>query len=195
MTAPAQKAHRYSSDLDGLKAVVADVKYLKDITIRLTGVIREENLISTGIRSRLELFKGFIDKIITGAHDADVQRTVGFGGALERDFNLELDSLFSGSVAAFTGTAETIRRESPEVFAANRQQIEEALANLTAADQKSRDYDEMLSPYMDAHKLLVPMLSSIRRDKQEQEVRAREASRHSRSTKTMIELRELVGAL
>ena len=191
-----KKPLRYAPTLEGLLEVVGEVRTLKMIAVKLPVVGSAIWGEGSKIPDRIGMLAGFVTKIMKGASDADIPRTIGFGVKLLNEMDEDLGKFFESSVGIMTNTALRVKESAPDLYAEAADEIERVLGALTqAVNSTEHSIEELVGPYCDTYAVIVPLKSKADAAAKAA-VRDRDAAEKRKKTEKVIgQLESMLGDL
>lgn len=103
----------------------------------------------------------FLDLIVDDHPDANLDKTVGYGAALEVKMIQELEALFEHADDDFADKARIIEEFDTSAFITIKAQFDKALRELTEADREkeSAEFEHIVVPYMKVYNLINPLFT------------------------------------
>lgn len=188
-----QKQLRYPATLDGLKQAVGDLKFLIDLALRLGAGIR---VWGTEVERRREMARKFVKMVLDGDPQAQLERTIAFCASLRNKMEEEFDAFYSASLTAFMGTTNYVRTNAPDLFAENKGKIDAVITAFKAAiNDEDVQLEEMVSPYLDCHELLISLQLKAKDIVRQEEEEVARKEREKSDRKAEKSLRKLIDGL
>lgn len=159
VTGSHEKPLRYQKTREGLHKNVSTIGRLLEVAKQLP---KGEGTFSSDVQHRRKNHKLFLDFIVKGHPDANLDKTVGYGAALEVKMIQELEALFDHSDDDFADKAHLIEELDPSAFITIKAKFDEALRELTEAidrEKESAEFEHIVVPYMKVYNLINPLFT------------------------------------
>lgn len=160
VTDDSEKKLRYPKTEEGLRANVRTIARLLDVAKMLP---KGEATFSSDIQFKRKSHKRFLGFILSNDPNANLDKTVGYGAALEVAMIIELENLFDEADDDFVDKAEIIEKFNPEAYSAIKGEVEKHLNELTKAierEKESAEFEHIVGPYMKLHELINPLFTT-----------------------------------